>query len=349
MGTEIERKFLVSPLDAVKALGLAGSGTLIEQGYLSFEPEVRVRIAGSQGFVTVKGPRSGASRSEYEFEVPLEDAKELLTTLCKSKLEKTRRYLSLPDGHLIELDQYGGRLSGLFIAEVELAQEGDPIALPEWIGREVTLDPRYSNKALAMTQALPPAEPPQDEEAFGQALKQVLEGILQATSKGSESPAAAPSETIRLATQAAIALDPFRLNLLLMREAKQARKELLFKQYPSNWDLLFLFEQEDFFRRHYRSLFEAYEGSCCCADKAGVVLQRIAKFYGNRSPIKFDYNSPHAYAYPTKILTTQEDILDMQEGLAALYNGRPDKYLRQLERLSLAAKSQGGLSAPASP
>lgn len=348
MGTEVERKFVVSPLDAVKALGLAGSGTLIEQGYLSFEPEVRVRIAGSQGFVTVKGPRSGASRSEYEFEVPLGDAKELLSTLCKAKLEKTRRYLSLPDGHLIELDQYEGRLSGLFIAEVELAQEGDPVALPEWVGREVTLDPRYSNKSLAMTQTLPPSEPPQEEEAFGQALKQVLEGILQTTAQGAEAPAAVPSETIRLATEAATALDPFRLNLLLMREAKQVRKELLLKQYPSNWDLLFLFEQEDFFRRHYRSLFEAYEGSCCCADKAGVVLKRIARFYGNGSPIKFDYGSPYAYAYPTKILTTQEDILAMQEGLAALYNGRPDSYLKQLERLSLVAKSNGEPFGPVS-
>jgi CYTH domain-containing protein len=148
MGMEIERKFLVADRSIVANL----TGIAIRQGYLSVDPErtVRVRVSGVRAFVTIKGAssRSGASRAEYEYEIPLPEAEELLDELALAPLiEKTR--FRVAAGRLVwEIDVFGGENDGLVVAEVELPSEATAVILPDWIGEEVTGDPRYYNANL---------------------------------------------------------------------------------------------------------------------------------------------------------------------------------------------------------
>jgi adenylate cyclase len=145
---EIERKFLVRDASAI-----AGhSGIEIRQGYLSVEPErtVRVRLAGPRAFVTIKGltSESGASRAEYEYEIPPAEAVELLERLAiQPVIEKTRYRLTV-DGRTWEVDVFKGRNEGLAVAEVELASEDEVVVAPDWAGDEITGDPRYYNASL---------------------------------------------------------------------------------------------------------------------------------------------------------------------------------------------------------
>ena len=148
MGIEIERKFLVSDRSVV--VGLAG--TEMRQGYLSVDPErtTRVRIAGRRAFVTIKGvpSDSGASRAEYEYEIPVGDAAEMLDRLALRPLVEKTRY-RLPVGRLTwEIDVFEGDNEGLVVAEIELPTEAMGVVLPDWIGDEVTGDPRYYNASL---------------------------------------------------------------------------------------------------------------------------------------------------------------------------------------------------------
>ncbi len=146
MAKEIERKFLVKG-DSWRGLG---SGKRYRQGYLSTVKErtVRVRTAGEQGFITVKGISVGASRSEYEYEIPTADANEMLDRLCERPLVEKTRY-RIPFGGLTwEVDEFGGDNRGLVTAEVELHSETQEVSLPDWIGQEVTGDPRYFNSNL---------------------------------------------------------------------------------------------------------------------------------------------------------------------------------------------------------
>lgn len=146
MGTEIERKYLVTN-DSWKALD---RGKTYRQGYLciSRERTVRVRIAGDRGFVTIKGPAINAARAEYEYEIPLADAREMLDTLCERPLiEKVRR--RIPHAGLVwEVDEFFGDNAGLVVAEVELKDAAQAIEKPDWVGQEVTEDHRYSNSSL---------------------------------------------------------------------------------------------------------------------------------------------------------------------------------------------------------
>lgn len=146
MGTEIERKFLVIG-DEWRTLG---TGSAYWQGYLVSEPErvVRVRIAGNQGFLTIKGAPTGISRAEFEYPIPVEDARELLETLCdRPFIQKTRYKVSW--GNLVwEIDEFAGENQGLILAEVELPNAEQEIDLPPWIGAEVSHDPRYYNASL---------------------------------------------------------------------------------------------------------------------------------------------------------------------------------------------------------
>jgi adenylate cyclase len=148
MGIEIERKFLVRDLSAVSGL----TGTRMRQGYLSVDPErtVRVRLAGPRAYVTIKGAPSdsGASRAEYEYEVPAGDAEELLDRLAlRPLIEKTRYRVSA--GKLVwEIDVFTGENEGLVVAEVELPSEVTAVVLPDWVGEEVTGDDRYYNASL---------------------------------------------------------------------------------------------------------------------------------------------------------------------------------------------------------
>ena len=146
MGQEIERKFLV----AGEAWRRLGEGTPYRQGYLANRKThtVRVRIAGETGFLTVKGATVGATRLEFEYQIPAADAEALLDTLCERPLiEKTRTRIDL-DGLTWEIDEFAGDNAGLIIAEVELEREDQEIRLPDWIGDEVTGDPRYYNANL---------------------------------------------------------------------------------------------------------------------------------------------------------------------------------------------------------
>lgn len=147
MPREIERKFLVRS-DAWKQA--AGKPARITQGYLSRVNErvVRVRLAAGKGWVTVKGKPQGPRRKEFEYEIPPAHAAEMLDQLCERPLLDKLRY-RIPIGDVVwEIDEFLGENGGLVIAEVELARDGHPIALPDWIGVEVTDDPRYYNNHL---------------------------------------------------------------------------------------------------------------------------------------------------------------------------------------------------------
>jgi adenylate cyclase len=146
MATEIERKFLVISDEWRNAPAM-----YFCQGYLSRSKEriVRVRVAGARGFLTIKGKSTGASRTEFEYEIPLEDAKQLLA-LCEGPLiEKYRRNLSVA-GMLWEVDEFLGDNKGLVIAEIELASEDQAFVVPGWVGEEVTQDARYYNSNLSI-------------------------------------------------------------------------------------------------------------------------------------------------------------------------------------------------------
>lgn len=159
MATEIERKFLVSS-EGWRAL--ATKRTAIRQGYLSSNAKATVRVRSKddkQAFLTLKGGARGISRAEYEYEIPIADARELLAMAEPHVLEKHRHLVAF-GGLTWEVDEFGGRHEGLVIAEVELASEDQRVDLPEWIGREVTDDDRYYNASLARADA-PPGEAPE--------------------------------------------------------------------------------------------------------------------------------------------------------------------------------------------
>ena len=146
MAQEIERKFLVAG-DAWRALA---EGVVYRQGYLSTVADrtVRVRSVGAKGYLTVKGITVGATRTEFEYEIPLADADVMLDELCiRPLIEKTRHKIAL-DGLVWEVDVFAGDNHGLVVAEVELAREDQAFRLPDWIGEEVTDDPRYYNANL---------------------------------------------------------------------------------------------------------------------------------------------------------------------------------------------------------
>ena len=147
MAQEIERKFLVAG-DFKQA---AGNAVRITQGYLSSVPEriVRVREKGEKGFITVKGigNDTGASRFEWEKEIPVEDVKELLKICEPGVIDKTR-YLVDCGAHTFEVDEFYGDNEGLVVAEVELSDENEEFSRPEWLGEEVTGDKKYYNSML---------------------------------------------------------------------------------------------------------------------------------------------------------------------------------------------------------
>ena len=147
MAKEIERKFLVQacwqPQD---------EGMKIAQGYLSTVPErtVRVRIKGDKGYLTIKGKNQGISRAEFEYEIPVHDAEELLKLAEQPILSKTR-YLEKHGNSLWEIDVFAGENQGLVVAEVELPDEQAEFSRPDWLGQEVSGDVRYYNANLIKT------------------------------------------------------------------------------------------------------------------------------------------------------------------------------------------------------
>jgi adenylate cyclase len=148
MPVEIEHKYLIR-----KDLWYAvhkPEGTFIRQGYLVSEPEktVRVRVAGTEAFLTIKGRAVNASRPEYEFLIPVEEANEILVLFTKNIIEKTRFRMGFA-GKVWEVDEFFGANDGLILAEIELASPEETYDKPAWLGEEVTHDPRYSNSSLA--------------------------------------------------------------------------------------------------------------------------------------------------------------------------------------------------------
>ncbi len=146
MAKEIERKFLVKGDDWRKL----AKGTHYRQGYLSTVKErtVRVRTIDDKGFLTIKGITVGATRAEYEYEIPAQDANAMLDNLCEKPLIEKYRYKIDYEGFTWELDEFEGDNQGLIVAEIELADENEKFGIPEWIGEEVTGDPRYFNSNL---------------------------------------------------------------------------------------------------------------------------------------------------------------------------------------------------------
>ena len=127
-------------------------GTMIAQGYLSQDPDrtVRVRIAGELAWLTIKGRTEGITRAEFEYPIPLEDARVLLGLCLPTVIDKTRHEISHA-GHLWEIDVFHGDNEGLVIAEVELADESVSPELPPWAGADVSADARYFNACLAVS------------------------------------------------------------------------------------------------------------------------------------------------------------------------------------------------------
>jgi adenylate cyclase len=149
MAQEIEKKFLITNEDW---RGLA-EGRHYCQGYLSTQKgrTVRVRTIGEKGFLTVKGRTIGETRLEFEYEIPVKDARELLLELCHKPLIEKTRYKIPFDGFTWEVDEFAGENQGLIFAEIELKYEGETFSQPHWIGKEVTDDPRYYNANLVNT------------------------------------------------------------------------------------------------------------------------------------------------------------------------------------------------------
>ena len=137
MGVEIERKYLVRELPALD------DGERIVQGYLTFDPTIRVRLKKTSGRLTLKFRADGLMRYEYEYEIPASDAEELLSRCQGALIEKMRYRIGR-----IELDVFEGDNAGLIVAEIELSNEDERVELPSWIGREVTGLKRYFNSEL---------------------------------------------------------------------------------------------------------------------------------------------------------------------------------------------------------
>ena len=146
MAKEIERKFLVKR----ELFKPTDEGEYIAQGYLSSTPErtVRVRIKNHRGYLTIKGTNVRISRSEFEYEIPEADAEELLE-LCEPSIIVKRRHIINVEGSRWEVDIFEGDNAGLIVAEIELESEESEFAKPEWLGEEVSFDPRYYNSNLS--------------------------------------------------------------------------------------------------------------------------------------------------------------------------------------------------------
>lgn len=147
MATEIERKFLVSGTEDWESI--CRTRTPIVQGYLATDRErsVRIRTSGEEARLTIKGETRHGARPEFEYDVPTGEAEEILE-LCKKPLVEKVRYVVDHAGHAFEVDVFSGVNQGLITAEVELQRLDEPVSLPDWIGEEVTDDPRYLNANL---------------------------------------------------------------------------------------------------------------------------------------------------------------------------------------------------------
>lgn len=146
MPLEIERKFLVNTIPSQQI----HRSKKVKQGYMVHDEHqvVRVRSMDNDHFLTIKSNSKGLSRLEFEYQIPKEDAMDMFEHLCGSGIiEKTRHYIETPN-HTWEIDEFHGRNQGLVVAEIELESEDEQFDIPEWVGEEVSDDPRYYNMNL---------------------------------------------------------------------------------------------------------------------------------------------------------------------------------------------------------
>lgn len=148
MALEIERKFLVKS-DSWRAQAVSSSRII--QGYLTAAgTTVRVRLRDDKAFLTIKGKASGIVRCEYEYPIPVDEAKEMLETLALDPpVDKIRYIVPASDGLFWEVDEYFGENSPLFTAEIELPDENCTFEIPDWVGEDISGDSRYTNRALS--------------------------------------------------------------------------------------------------------------------------------------------------------------------------------------------------------
>ena len=162
---EIERKFLVANDEWKRSVVRSVS---IRDGLIVGDNnrKVRVRIAGATATVSIKGPRTGITRAEFEYEIPLSDAEHILSTVCRNDILEKERFFVDFAGAIWHVDVYGGILEGFVIAEIELKHEAQEPVVPRWIGKEVTGDWRY--KKVNMLRAQRDAETDLNPIAFDQ-------------------------------------------------------------------------------------------------------------------------------------------------------------------------------------
>jgi adenylate cyclase len=142
MAVEIERKFLVASDQWKKSV----TGSVhIRDGLVAYDhgKKVRVRIADGRATLTLKGYRAGLTRGEFEYPIPLSDAEDIISTMCDGQTLEKRRHFLLFEGTRWEVDVYEGLLAGVVIAEVEMTTATQAVAIPGWVGQEVTGDPKY--------------------------------------------------------------------------------------------------------------------------------------------------------------------------------------------------------------
>ena len=156
---EIEHKFLLKPDSAALWKPLAIKQSEILQGYFvsGSDSSIRVRITDGNAFLTIKGKANGIARSEFNYQIPLDDARAMLKEFCSGRtIAKTRYFVPAEETGLTwEIDEYHGALEGHYNAELEVPSPDFPFKRPEWLAQEVTTDSRYTNAALALNQQWP--------------------------------------------------------------------------------------------------------------------------------------------------------------------------------------------------
>lgn len=147
MGQEIERKFLVVNEQWRDHIT---SSNYFRQGYLSNTGKcsIRVRVSDDKGYLNLKSATLDIRRTEYEYEIPRQEAEEMLTGFCEGPVIEKTRYYVRHDNHLWEIDVFNGANAGLVVAEIELDDIAETFSRPVWVGQEVSNDPRYYNVCL---------------------------------------------------------------------------------------------------------------------------------------------------------------------------------------------------------
>lgn len=149
MGIEIEKKFLVKK--DIWAQVHRPEKSLFRQGYILSDSQktVRVRLTDTDAFLTIKGQSVGLARHEFEYSIPMDDARHMLDNFCISELSKIRYFIP-HDGHTWEVDEFLGQNTGLIVAEIELSAEDEQFSLPDWVDKDVTAEKKYTNSNLAV-------------------------------------------------------------------------------------------------------------------------------------------------------------------------------------------------------